>query len=275
MNIDFEEILQQTTELATTHGLKLLLALVTLWIGWKICNILTKGLAKWFKKTPFDEALESFLLSLASSALKIILIVTCIGIAGFPTTSFVAMLGAAGLAVGMALSGTLQNFAGGVLILFLKPFKIGDVIETQGQIGKVQKIQIFNTVINTADNKRVILPNGPVANSTLVNYSSESTRRVELMFGISYDDNIDKAKDIISKIVHADQRVHKTPEPFIAVHTLGASSVDLVVRVWGASGDFWPLTFDLNEAVKKAFDQESITFPFPQTDIHFHKVDSE
>jgi len=273
MTINLEEILQQLTELVTTHGLKLLTALATLWIGWKVCNIITKGLGKWFLKVDFDEALESFVLSLVSSLLKVVLIVTCIGVAGFPTTSFVAMLGAAGLAVGMALSGTLQNFAGGVLILFLKPFKIGDVIETQGQIGKVQQIQIFNTVINTADNKRVILPNGPVANSTMVNYSAESTRRVELMFGIAYDDDIDKAKDVIMRILVADKRIHKTPEPFIAVHTLGASSVDLVVRVWGASGDYWPLTFDLNEAVKKAFDQAGISFPFPQTDVHLHKVD--
>ena len=274
MDIDFEEILQEVTELGTTHGLKLLLAVATLWFGWKVCNIISKGLCKWFQKTDFDEALESFLLSLVSTALKIVLIITCIGIAGFPTTSFVALLGAGGLAVGMALSGTLQNFAGGVLILFLKPFKIGDVIETQGQTGKVQNIQIFNTIVTTADNKRVILPNGPVATSTLINYSAESTRRVELIFGISYDDSIDQAKAVITKILEADKRIHQSPEPFIAVHTLGASSVDLVVRIWGASGDYWPLTFDLNEKVKKAFDEAGISFPFPQSDVHFHKVES-
>ncbi len=274
MNINFEEILQQTTELAMTHGLKLILALITLWIGWKACNLLSRGLDRWFQKTNFDEALETFLLSLVSSALKILLIITCIGIAGFPTTSFVALIGAAGLAIGMALSGTLQNFAGGVLILFLKPFKIGDVIETQGQIGKVQNIQIFNTIVNTADNKRVILPNGPVANSTLVNYSAESTRRVEITFGIAYDDSIDEAKEVIMKIIQTDDRIHKTPEPFIAVKTLGASSVDLVVRVWASSRDFWPITFDLNEAVKKAFDEAGITFPFPQSDVYFHQVES-
>lgn len=274
MTIDFEEILQQTSELATSHGLKLASAAITLWIGWKVCNFLTKSLGRWFDKADFDKALETFIHSLVSVALKVVLIVTCIGIAGFPTTSFVAMIGAAGLAVGMALSGTLQNFAGGVLILFLKPFKIGDVIETQGQIGKVQHIQVFNTIINTGDNKRVYLPNGPVATSTLVNYSSESTRRVELMFGIAYDDDIDKAKEVIAKIIKADSRIHQTPEPLIAVHTLGASSVDIIVRVWGASGDYWGLTFDLNETVKKAFDAEGLTFPFPQSDVHFHKVES-
>ena len=274
MEIDFEGIIQQTSSLAVTYGLKLILALFVLWIGWKACNFIAKGLTKLFQKTTLDEALETFLLSLASTALKILLIITCIGIAGFPTSSFIAVLGAAGLAVGMALSGTLQNFAGGVLILFLKPFKIGDVIETGGQTGKVKNIQIFNTIINTPDNKRVILPNGPVSTSTLVNYSSESTRRVELVFGISYDDDIDKAKALLAKIIHADKRVLQSPEPLIAVHTLGASSVDIIVRVWGNSDDYWPLTFDLTETVKKAFDEASISFPYPQTDIHFHKLEA-
>jgi len=273
MPTNFEEISQQITLLATTHGLKLLLAFVTLWIGWKVCNMLSKGLGRWFQKTEFDEALESFILSLVSTALKVVLIVTCIGIAGFPTTSFVAILGAAGLAVGMALSGTLQNFAGGVLILILKPFKVGDVIETEGQIGKVTTIQIFNTIMNTGDNKRVILPNGPVATSTIINYSAESTRRVELVFGIAYDDDIDKAKEVITRIALADERVHKEPAPMLAVKNLGASSVDIMVRVWGASSDFWGLTFDLTEQVKKEFDKEGISFPFPQTDVHFHKME--
>ena len=148
------------------------------------------------------------------------------------------------------------------------------MIETGGQTGKVKNIQIFNTIINTPDNKRVILPNGPVSTSTLINYSSESTRRVELVFGISYDDDIDKAKALLAKIIHADKRVLQSPEPLIAVHTLGASSVDIIVRVWGSSEDYWPLTFDLTETVKKAFDEASISFPYPQTDIHFHKLEA-
>lgn len=274
MEINFEEILQQITELATTHGLKLLLALVTLWIGWKACNMVSKALGRWFMKTEFDEALETFILSLVTTGLKVMLLVTCVGIAGFPTTSFVAVLGAAGLAVGMALSGTLQNFAGGVLILFLKPFKVGDVIESQGQIGKVQTIQIFNTIMNTGDNKRVILPNGPVATSTMINYSAESTRRVELIFGIGYDDDIDQAKDVIKRLIAADARIHKEPEPLLVVKNLGASSVDIMVRVWGASSDYWGITFDLTEQVKKEFDKEGISFPFPQSDVHLHKVES-
>lgn len=273
MDIDFEQILQQTIELVTAYGLKFLLALVTFWVGWKVCNMISRGLGKWFEKTAFDETLESFVLSLVTNALKVLLVVTCIGIAGFPTTSFVAILGAAGLAVGMALSGTLQNFAGGVLILVLKPFKVGDVIETQGQTGKVNNIQIFNTIMTTGDNKRVILPNGPVATQTLINYSGESTRRVELVFGIGYDDDIDHAKEVIARLIGDDQRIHKTPEPLLVVKSLGASSVDIMVRVWCATADFWGVSFDLTERVKKEFDKEGISFPFPQSDVHFHKVE--
>lgn len=273
MPTDLNEIPKQIIALATTHGLKFLLALVCLWIGWKVCNAISRGLHRWFEKTNYDKALESFILSLVSTALKVVLVITCIGIAGFPTTSFVAILGAAGLAVGLALSGTLQNFAGGVLLLILKPFKVGDFIETQGQTGKVQTIQIFNTIMTTGDNKRVILPNGPVATSTLVNYSAESTRRVELIFGIGYDDDIDQAKEVISRLILADDRIHKEPAPMLAVKALGASSVDIMVRVWGASGDFWGITFDLTEKVKKEFDKEGISFPFPQSDVHFHKVE--
>lgn len=270
-NINLEAILQQITELAATHGLKLLLALITLWIGWKVVNLICKGLRKWFNKADYDEALETFIYSLVSMGLKVMLIISCAGIAGFPTTSFVAVLGAAGLAVGMALSGTLQNFAGGVLILILKPFKVGDFIETQGHSGKVRSIQIFNTIINTGDNKRIILPNGPVATGALINYSAENKRRVDMLFGIGYDDDIDQAKGILQKLIDADSRIDTTPEPFIAVKELADSSVNLVVRVWADTSDYWDVFFAMHENVKKSFDKEGISIPYPQTDVHLHK----
>ncbi|MFK7909798.1 MAG: mechanosensitive ion channel family protein [Akkermansiaceae bacterium] len=272
MEIDTKQIIQDISELGATHGLKLLTAVVTLWIGWKVIKFLGKALRKWFDKTEFDEALETFIHSLVTMALKVVLIITCAGIAGFPTTSFVAVLGAAGLAVGMALSGTLQNFAGGVLLLVLKPFKVGDVIETEGHTGKVRSIQIFNTIINTPDNKRVILPNGPVATNALVNYSAEDKRRVDMLFGIGYDDSIDQAKEIIQKLIEADSRIDKDPEPFIAVKELADSSVNLVVRVWGDTGDYWGIFFDMHENVKKAFDADGISIPYPQSDVHMHEV---
>lgn len=272
MDINLEEILQQVTELSTKYGLKLLAALVTLWIGWKVVNLLCRTLHRWFEKVDYDEALETFIHSLVSMALRIMLVITCASIAGFPMTSFVAILGAAGLAVGMALSGTLQNFAGGILILVLKPFKVGDFIETQGHTGKVRSIQIFNTVINTGDNKRIILPNGPVATGVLINYSAEDKRRVDFTFGISYDDNIDKAKGILQTIIDADERIDSDPEPLIALHALADSSVNIIVRVWADSSEYWNIYFDVTEKVKKTFDEEGISFPFPQTHIHLQKV---
>ena len=180
MEIDYSKYLNQGLDAVTAHGSKLLLAIVVFWVGWKMVKLICAGMDRWFKKADYDEALESFLLSLTSMGLKALLFVTVAGIAGFPTTSLIAIIGAAGLAIGLALSGTLQNFAGGVLLLILKPFKVGDFIETQGHTGKVTSIQIFNTIINTGDNKRIILPNGPVATGAITNYSAESTRRVDL-----------------------------------------------------------------------------------------------
>jgi len=270
MEINLTKVLQQVAELATTYGLKLLLAILLLWIGWKLISVICKGLTKWFSKANYDQALETFIFSLVSMGLKAVLIITCAGIAGFPTTSLVAILGAAGLAVGMALSGTLQNFAGGVLLLILKPFKIGDFIETSDHSGTVKSIQIFNTIINTPDNKRIILPNGPVATGSITNYSAEPKRRVDFIFGIGYNDDIDHAKSIIRSLIDADNRIDSDPAPFIAVHALAESSVNIVVRVWANSDDYWDIFFALTENVKKTFDQENISIPYPQKDVHFY-----
>lgn len=272
MDIDLNQLANQAIASLTDHGTMLVIAVIVFWIGWKIIKIICSGMDRWFQKADYDEALESFLLSLTSMGLKALLFVTAAGIAGFPTTSLVAIIGAAGLAIGMALSGTLQNFAGGVLLLILKPFKIGDFIETQGHTGKVTGIQIFNTIINTGDNKRIILPNGPVATGAITNYSAESTRRVDFLFGIGYDDNIDQAKGELLKLIQADSRIFTDPEPFIAVKELGDSSVNLVVRVWANASDYWGIYFDLTENVKKTFDKEGISFPYPQSDVHLHKV---
>lgn len=274
MDINFNYLMNQGIAAVSEHGTKLLIAVAVFWIGWKVIQVICKGMSHWFAKADYDEALESFLLSLTGMGLKAILFVTVAGIAGIPTTSLVAVIGAAGLAIGMALSGTLQNFAGGVLILILKPFKIGDFIETQGYSGSVRQIQIFNTIINTGDNKRIILPNGPVATGALINYSAESKRRVDFLFGIGYDDDIDLAKQTILELIKADSRVHGDPEPFIAVKELADSSVNLVVRVWADASDYWAIFFDLTENVKKTFDQKGISIPYPQSDLHLHKVEN-
>lgn len=268
MDIDATKIFQQISTLIATYGLKLLLSIFILWVGFKIINIISKGVHRWFEKSNYDRALGSFVFTLVASALKILLIITCVGIAGFPTTSLVAMLGAAGLAVGMALSGTLQNFAGGILLLVLKPFKIGDFIETSSYRGKVKRILIFNTIITTPDNKRILLPNGPVATGAITNFSTEPKRRVDFVFGIGYNDDIDKARAVIKSIINSDSRIDKDPEPLIAVHGLGDNAVELAVRVWTNSADYWDVFFALNESVKKSFDKEGISFPFPQREVH-------
>ena len=267
-----DQVSDMLTNYATNYGIKLITAIVVFFVGLKIVSLICKGMAKWFEKTQFDEALESFVQSLAGMALKVILVITCAGIAGIPTTSLVAVLGAAGLAVGLALSGTLQNFAGGVLLLILKPFKIGDFIQADGHSGSVVSIQIFNTILNTPDNKRIILPNGPVATSAIINYSAEEKRRVDFVFGIAYDDDVEKARGIIRGIIDADERIDQDPEPLIVLSALGDNSVSLTVRVWSDAPNYWSITFDLNEKVKAAFDAEGITFPFPQRNVYMHQV---
>lgn len=272
MGIDYTKYINKGYDALISHGADLLIAVGVFWIGWKTINIICKGMDRWFKKADYDEALETFLLSLTGLGLKALLFVTAANIAGFPTTSLVAIMGAAGLAVGLALSGTLQNFAGGVLLLILKPFKVGDFIEAQGHTGAVTSIQIFNTIINTGDNKRIILPNGPVATGAITNYSAEPTRRVDFIFGIGYNDDIDQAKETILELIKDDKRIFTDPEPFIAVKELADSSVNLVVRVWSDSSNYWGIFFDLTENVKKTFDKKGISIPYPQRDVHMHQV---
>ncbi|MFO7851193.1 MAG: mechanosensitive ion channel family protein [Bacteroidota bacterium] len=227
------------------------------------------------KRGNVDESLIPFLRNLVSITLKTLLIISVMGMAGIQMTSFIAVIGAAGLAVGLALQGTLQNFAGGVIILLFKPYKVGDYITTQGYSGTVREIQIFTTVLTTPDNQTIIIPNSPIAVNALTNYSTQETRRVDFTFGIGYSDDIDKAREVIKKIIDADERVLRDPEPMIKVANLGDSSVDFATREWVKSSDYWSLFFDMNEKVKKAFDSEGISIPFPQQDVHLYKHESE
>ena len=186
-------------------------------------------------------------------------------------TSFVAILGAAGLAVGLALQGTLQNFASGVMILLFKPFKVGDFIDGAGHMGTVKEIQIFNTILNTADNKRIIIPNGQLSNGSLTNFSAEGTRRVDWTFGIGYGDDYDMAKATLEKYINEDERIHKDPTPFIALSALADSSVNIVVRVWVDPSNYWGVFFDMNEKVYKGFTEVGLNIPYPQMDVHLHQ----
>ena len=259
-------------DLVVAYGLKILLALITLFIGLWIIKIIMNAIVKGLEKRDVDASLRVFLKSLLSMLLKIMLIIAVVSMLGVEMTSFVAILAAAGFAIGMALSGTLQNFAGGVMIIIFKPFKVDDFIDAQGFTGTVKEIQIFNTILKTPDNKTIIIPNGGLSTGTMTNYSTEAQRRVDFVFGIGYGDDIDKARQVIEGLIAKDERILKDPKAFVAVSELADSSVNFVVRVWADAADYWGIHFDMIENVKKAFDKEGISIPFPQTDVHVHEV---
>jgi len=258
--------------LSLTYGPRLLGALATLFFGLWAVRLVIDVIKKMLGRSKVDPSLNSFLSSLASILLKVLVYISALGVLGVEMTSFIAILGAAGLAVGLALSGTLQNFAGGVMILFFKYFKVGDFIEAQGHMGVVKEIQIFVTVLTTTDNKTIIVPNGPLATGSLTNFSTQPTRRVDWTFGIAYGDDVDKAYGVLRELIAADARIHKEPEPFMAVSALSDSSVDIVVRVWVNAPDFWPVHFRMNEQVYKEFAKAGLTIPFPQRDVHIHQA---
>ncbi|BFM18575.1 mechanosensitive ion channel [Maricurvus nonylphenolicus] len=266
------EWLDTLQALTIAYAPKFLLALLTLVIGWKLVGVALNLINKALERSNTEPTLQRFLHSLGNALLKALLIITVAGMVGIETTSFIAVLGAAGLAIGLALQGSLSNFAGGVLILLFKPFKAGDFIEAQGQAGVVEEIQIFTTMLKTGDNKTVIIPNGPLANGNIINYSTKSTRRVDFVFGIGYDDDIDKAKATLQSIIDADERILKDPASLIVVSELADSSVNFTVRAWVNSADYWGVYFDTTETVKKRFDSEGISIPYPQQDVHMHQA---
>ncbi|MCK9534253.1 MAG: mechanosensitive ion channel [Pseudomonas sp.] len=250
------------------HGLKIFFALLTLAIGWWLINRVVNTLSNLLQKRHADAMLTGFLSSLVSSLLRILLVLSAAGMLGIETTSFIALIGAAGLAVGLALQGSLANFAGGVLILFLRPFRAGDYIEAQGTAGTVESILIFHTILRTADNKTIILPNGSLSNGSIVNYSTKPTRRVDINVGIGYDDDIKQARAILLSLAAADERVLKDPAAVVYMTSLGESTVNMSLRMWTKSGDFWGVFFTIQEQMKEAFDREGISFPFPQRTVY-------
>ncbi len=259
-------------DLAKTYlvplGLKILAAVVVLLLGRWIIKLVQKWMANGLMSRHGDATLHSFLSHLVSVLLYFLLIIAIIGILGINTSSLVALLASAGLAVGMSLGGTLQNFAGGVLIIMFRPFKVGDFISAQGMEGVVNEIQIFNTHLLTTDNKEVILPNGALATGVMTNFSKQGMRRVDWVFSIAYGDDYDKAKTVLRRLIDENQSILKSPEPFIELGKLNSSSVDITVRAWVNSPDYWPVFFSMNEKVYKAFAQEGLNIPFPQMDVH-------
>lgn len=270
-SLSWDVFVSKMIELGISLGSKLLIALLILVVGRWLVKKIQRLACTIMEKRQVEASLYSFVRSLISITLNFILVITIISVLGIETSSFIALFASAGVAIGMALSGTLQNFAGGVMILLFKPFKVGDTIEALGQSGKVKEIQIFNTLITTPDNKQIIIPNGGLSTGITKNYSKEPTRRVDWEFGIGYGDSYDKAKGVIEKLLASDERVLKEPAWFIALNSLGESSVNIVVRAWVNASDYSDVFFGLNEKVYKTFTEEGLNIPFPQLDVHVHQ----
>lgn len=271
----FEEvdINQMIESYAIPWGINIVMALAIFIIGRIVVRLLCSLLGKVLNRAKVDDILIEFVKSIANAILLLFVIVASLNQLGVDTSSLVALLAAAGLAIGLSLQGSLQNFAAGVMLLIFRPFKAGDFIEAGGASGIVLTINIFTTTIRTGDNKEVIIPNGSIYGGNIVNYSSMPTRRVDMVFGIGYGDDLKKAKQLLQEIVEADERVLKDPAPTIAVSELADSSVNFVVRPWVNSADYWGVFFDTHETVKLRFDQEGISIPYPQMDLHVAKAD--
>ncbi|MGM0434292.1 MAG: mechanosensitive ion channel family protein [Pseudomonadota bacterium] len=268
------EQLQELTSMAAGMAMnylpQLLLAVITLVVGLWLINRFVTTIDKTL--TARDPTLGRFVTGLVSILLKIILLISVASMVGIATTSFIAVLGAAGLAVGLAMQGSLSNFAGGILILIFKPFKVGNVIEAQGYLGTVKEIQILYTLVDTFDNRQVVIPNATLSNDILTNYSTYQNRRVDMTIGIRYTDDIQKAREVIQKTLATDERILQDPEPMIVVGDLGDSSVDLKVRIWANGDDLWFCYWHMLEQIKVAFDQNGITIPYPQRDVHYFQA---
>ncbi|MFP4424798.1 MAG: mechanosensitive ion channel family protein [Candidatus Woesearchaeota archaeon] len=260
--------IQYLQDLGLQYAPKVAGAIITLVLGLWIASLVASFAERQMKKRKVDASLRKFLRSLLSIGLKVLVVITAISVQGIEMTSFIAIIATAGLAVGFALQGSLANFAGGVLIILFKPFKVDDYIEAQGYGGTVSEIQIFNTILKTPDNKTVIIPNGGLANGSVVNYSTEPTRRVDMTFGISYGSDLKKAKKILTDMVAKDERVLKEPEPKVLVSGLADNSVNLAVRAWSKKEDYWDIFFEAQQKVKEEFDKAGIEIPFPQVQIH-------
>ncbi|MCM1021053.1 MAG: mechanosensitive ion channel [Muribaculum sp.] len=269
-NYSFDELISHIINELVSFSIRLCVAILVFYIGKFIIKKLHKFISSVFTRRKIEPSLASFLLSMFQIVLYFILIITTIGILGINTASFLALFASAGVAVGLALSGTLQNFAGGVLILLLKPYKIGDYIEAQGYAGTVKEIQIFSTILTTPDNKQILIPNGGLSTSSVNNYSKEAFRRVDWTISIAYGDSVTAARETILAILASDERVvnEEGRSPMVALKELGASSVDLTVRAWTSSASYWGLFFDMNERFYNELPNHGINFPFPQLDVH-------
>ena len=271
MGVDWAELWNQVQTTGVSFAINAAIAIVIFFVGRIVAKAISNGIRKLMRAQEVDQILESFVGNLAYWALMAFVIIAAISKVGIQTTSLIAIMGAAGLAIGLALQGSLANFAAGVLIVMFRPYRVGDFVEAAGIAGVVVQVQILTTVLKTGDNKQIVVPNGQIMGSIITNYSANDTRRVDMVVGVSYDDDIDKVRATIKDLIDSDDRILKDPECLIAVSELADSSVNFNVRPWVNSADYWGVKFDLTEAIKKRFDKEGISFPFPQQDVHLYQ----
>ena len=267
-NANVEKIVEWLQTEGVAFGIDLVAALAIFIVGRIAIGFIVRGIRIAMRKNDIEKTLETFICNLIRWALMVVVIIAAIAQVGIQTTSFIAVFGAAGLAIGLALQGSLSNFAAGVLIVLFRPYRVGDWIEAAGISGSVEQVQILTTVLTTGDNKQVIVPNSQIMDSIITNYSAKDTRRIDLVIGVGYDDDLDKTRKTLEDIIASDERILKDPPHKIAVSELADSSVNFVVRPWCKTGDYWGVRFDLMETIKKRFDQEGISFPYPQQDVH-------
>ncbi len=271
--MDTTEIINSITQIAADFGLRLLYAVLIIFVGRWVIKLLLKIIKSALEKTTVEETIRIFVANLLNSLLMVIIFIAAINQLGIETTSIIAMLGAAGLAIGLALQGSLANFAAGILIVIFRPYKVGDYIEAGSAEGTVLDIQIFSTVLKTPDNKVVVVPNGTIMDSSIINYTGQATRRVDIIASCGYEDDIDKVKDILKDILNQDERILKEPQPRIAVSELADNSINFIVRPWVNSSDVLSVKYSILEQIKKRFDEEGISIPYPQRDVHIYNHD--
>jgi len=275
LSTTWDNVLEMLRTTGLEFGINLVTAIAIFYIGKIVVGLLTRSLRKVMQAQEIDKTLESFVCNLVRMVLLTFVIIASVSALGIQTTSFIAVVGAAGLAIGLALQGSLSNFASGVLIVLFRPYKVGDWVEAAGVAGTIVEVQILTTVFKTGDNKSIIVPNSQVMNSIIINYSANDQRRVDMVVGVSYDDDLDKVRATLEDLIAANDRILDDPACTIAVAELAASSVNFIVRPWVKSGDYSGVKFDLTEAIKKRFDKEGITFPFPQQDVHLYSATAE
>jgi small conductance mechanosensitive channel len=273
--MDFNSILPKLQELVAFYGLKIVAAIVIFIVGRWVAKALKRLAVRMMKKAKVEETLTSFVGNLTYIALLVFVIIAALNQLGVQTTSFIAIIGAAGLAIGLALQGSLANFAAGVLMIIFRPFKVGDYIEAAGVAGVVEEIEIFTTQLKTPDNKTIIIPNASVTGGSITNFSAKDTRRVDMVIGVGYGDDLKRVREVLEEILAKDDRIIADPAPTIGVLELGDNSVNFAVRPWVKTGDYWGVYFDVTETVKRRFDQEGISIPYPQRDVHLYEYKEE